>query len=106
MAQTHIGRLQTELKKAAAVLASFEDFRSPVNQAAVAAIWNAAGEGWIVRVAVREAGEHGAFYHGRITRPSARGMWEGWEVLADDGELVHEVSATSFVSVLLERDKR
>lgn len=101
MAQTHIGRLKAELNRAAAALASFDEFRSPVNQAAVVAIWGAAGDGWIVRVAVREEGEHGVFYQGRITRPSARGTWEGWEVLADDGELVHEVNANMFVSVRL-----
>jgi hypothetical protein len=108
MAQTLIGKLKGELDRASTMLGILEDgFRSPVNQAAVAAIWGAAGDGWIVRVAVREEGEHGAFYRGRITRPSsARGTRGGWEVLADDGELVHGVNASTFVSVLLEQDKR
>jgi len=96
MTQTHIGGLKRELLKAAATLEAFEEFRSPVNQAAVVAIWGAAGDGWIVEVAVRE--EHGVFYRGRITAVGRRG---GWEVLADDGELVPNVTADMFVSVML-----
>lgn len=99
MTKTHIGRLVQELKGAAAALASFEEFRSPVNQEVVSAVWFAAGQNdQIVRVAVRE--EHGTFYRGRITEVGTRG---GWEVLADDGELVPNVTADMFVSVLLER---
>lgn len=100
MAQTHIGRLATELKQAAVALEQFEEFRSPVNQEVVSAVWSAANDysDRIVRVAVRE--EHGTFYRGRITEVGTRG---GWEVLADDGELVPNVTADMFVSVLLER---
>lgn len=97
MASTHIGRLQNELERAAQGLKTFEEFRSPVNQAAVAAIWSAAGDDRIVKVAIREG--HGLFYRGRITAPSKRG---NWEVLADDGELVGEVTADMFASVRLE----
>lgn len=97
MAQTHIGRLATELKQAAAALEQFEEFRSPVNQEVVSAVWFAAGQhDQHVRVAVRE--EHGTFYRGRITEVGAKG---GWEVLADDGELVPNVTAAMFVSVML-----
>lgn len=101
MTQTHIGSLKTELLKAAAALETFEEFRSPVNQAAVAAVWGAAGDGWAVHVAVREA--HGTFYRGRIVAVGSKG---GWEVLADDGDLVPNVTADMFVSVRLEEDKR
>lgn len=97
MAQTHIGRLATELKQAAATLEQFEEFRSPVNQEVVSAVWFAAGEhDQHVRVAVRE--EHGTFYRGRITEVGTKG---GWEVLADDGELVPNVTASMFVSLML-----
>lgn len=97
MAQTHIGRLATELKQAAATLEQFEEFRSPVNQEVVSAVWFAAGEhDQHVRVAVRE--EHGIFYRGRITEVGTKG---GWEVLADDGELVPNVTASMFVSLML-----
>lgn len=97
MAQTHIGRLATELKQAAAALEQFEEFRSPVNQEVVSAVWFAAGEhDQHVRVAVRE--EHGTFYRGRITEVGTKG---GWEVLADDGELVPNVTASMFVSLML-----
>lgn len=98
MTKTHIGRLAQELKDAAATLASFEEFRSPVNQEAVSAIWTAANDysNRIVSVAVRE--EHGTFYRGRITEVGTKG---GWEVLADDGELVPNVTADMFVSVWL-----
>ncbi|QJD53838.1 hypothetical protein SEA_KELA_278 [Streptomyces phage Kela] len=99
MAQTHIGRLATELKQAAVALEQFEEFRSPVNQEVVSAVWFAAGQhDQHVRVAVRE--ERGTFYRGWITEVGTRG---GWEVLADDGELVPNVTADMFVSVLLER---
>lgn len=97
MAQTHIGRLAAELKQAAATLEQFEDFRSPVNQEVVSAAWFAAGQhDQHVRVAVRE--EHGTFYRGRITEVGTKG---GWEVLADDGELVPNVTADMFVSLML-----
>lgn len=97
MAQTHIGRLAAELKQAAATLEQFEDFRSPVNQEVVSAVWFAAGQhDQHVRVAVRE--EHGTFYRGRITEVGTKG---GWEVLADDGELVPNVTADMFVSLML-----
>jgi hypothetical protein len=97
MAQTHIGRLAAELKQAAATLEQFEDFRSPVNQEVVSAVWFAAGRNdQHVRVAVREA--HGTFYRGRITEVGTKG---GWEVLADDGELVPNVTADMFASVML-----
>lgn len=97
MTRTHIGRLVDELKDAAAALASFEEFRSPVNHAAVSAVWFAKKDEQVVRVAIRES--HGTFYRGQITGMSPNG---GWDVLADDGELVPYVSADSFVSVKLE----
>lgn len=93
---THIGRLRDELRKAADVLAVFEDFRSPVDQAVVAAVWSSKGDDEIVQVAVREY--TGTFYRGRIVEPSAKG---GWVVLADDNDLVPSVSATTFVSIRL-----
>lgn len=98
MTKTHIGRLVNELKEAATALASFEEFRSPVNQAVVSAAWAAAQrDDQLVLVAIREG--HGAFYRGRITEVGTRG---GWEVLADDGELVPNVTADMFVSIRLE----
>jgi hypothetical protein len=100
MTKTYLGRLADTLKDAAAALDTFREFRSPVNQAAVVAIWGAAGDGWTVKVAIRE--EHGTFYRGRITAVGSKG---GWEVLADDGELVPNVTADMFVSVHLMQDK-
>lgn len=101
MTQTHIGRLAQELKDAALALESFREFRSPVNQDVVSAVWAAAQrDDMIVRVAIRE--EHGTFYRGRITEVGTRG---GWEVLADDNELVPNVTADMFVSVHLESKK-
>lgn len=99
MTKTHIGRLAEELAEAAAKLKAFEEFRSPVNQAVVSAVWEKANNysNQVVRVAVRE--EYGTFYRGRITEVGTRG---GWEVLADDGELVPNVTADMFVSVVLE----
>jgi hypothetical protein len=96
MTSTHIGRLKNELELAASALKGFEEFSSPVNHAAVEILQDNRPDGWIVRVAVRE--DHGTFYRGRITGQSARG---NWVVLADDGELVHEVTADTFVSVRL-----
>lgn len=99
MAGMHINRLVHELEQAARTLKGFEDFRSPVNHAVVAAVWEAANN-WtdrIVTVAIRE--DHGTFYRGRITGTSANG---NWEVLADDGELVAGVTADTFVSIRLE----
>lgn len=93
---THIGRLREELSKAAGALALFEDFRSPVNHAVIAALWGAKGENEIIQVAVQEY--TGTFYRGRILEPSAR---EGWVVLADDNDLVPGVTADMFVSVRL-----
>jgi hypothetical protein len=96
MAQTHIGRLKAELERAAGALRDFEEFRSPFSQPVVSAVWAAAQQGSlpVVRVAVRE--DHGVFYRGQIVKPSRKG---NWEVLADDGELVPEVTADMFVSV-------
>lgn len=98
MTQTHIGRLQTELKRAAAALASFEEFRSPVNQAVVLAAWTGKRKDQIIRVAVHEDGT-GTFYRGQITDPSMNG--KGWVVLADDHEVVGCVTASMFASVML-----
>ena len=97
MTSTHIGRLRNELELAASALKRFEEFRSPVNHAVVSAVWHAKKDDQIVRVAIRE--DHGHFYQGRIEGISANG---GWDIVADDGELVPYVSASAFVSVRLE----
>lgn len=96
MTLTHIGRLAAELDRAAAALRSFEDFRSPVNEAVVRAAWTEARLGRQLLVAVRE--EHGTFYRGRITEAVQGG---GWSVLADDGDFVPKVTANMFVSIRL-----
>lgn len=97
MADTHIQKIQAELERSLAALKGFEEFRSPVNHAVVSAVWHAKKGDQIVRVAIRE--DHGHFYRGRIEGVSANG---GWNILADDGELVPYVSADAFVSVRLE----
>lgn len=97
MARTHIGRLRDELERAAQQLKAFEDFRSPVNRRALVILWDGLKGNEILRVAVRE--DHGTFYQGRITRLTDRA---NWEVLADDGELVPEVTFDTFVSVRVE----
>ncbi|AXH66430.1 hypothetical protein SEA_SATIS_281 [Streptomyces phage Satis] len=97
MADTHIKKLRSTLEQAADALKGFEEFRSPVNHAVVSAVWHAKKDDQIVRVAIRE--DHGHFYRGRIEGISANG---GWDIVADDGELVPYVSADSFVSVRLE----
>lgn len=96
MVNTHIGDLVAELKRAAAALDRFEEFRSPVDQAIVSAVWKEAADrsDKIVTVAVREY--TGTFYRGRIAEVGNKG---GWEVLADDGELVPNVTADMFVSI-------
>lgn len=96
MVNTHIGDLVAELKRAAAALDRFEEFRSPVDQATVSAAWEKVNNytNRIVTVAVREY--TGTFYRGRITEVGNKG---GWEVLADDGELVPNVTADMFVSI-------
>lgn len=97
MAGMHINRLVHELEQAASRLKGFEDFRSPVNHAVVAATWVAREGDQVVKVAIRE--DHGTFYRGRIVGVGTRG---GWDVLADDGELVSGVTADMFVSIRLE----
>lgn len=99
MADTHIKKLSNELERAASALKQFEEFRSPVNQAAILAVWSAKTQDQHVRVAIRE--DHGHFYRGRIDGISKAG---GWNILADDGELVPYVSADAFVSVRLEHE--
>lgn len=96
MVNTHIGDLVAELKRAAAALDRFEEFRSPVDQTIVSAVWKEAADrsDKIVTVAVREY--TGTFYRGRITGTGTR---EGWEVLADDGDLIPNVTADMFVSI-------
>lgn len=96
MARTDIGRIRDTLEEAAQKLKIFEDFRSPVNHAVVVVLWNNKYDDQDLVVAVRE--DHGTFYRGRITEISRKG---NWTVLADDGELVAEVTADMFVSVRL-----
>lgn len=96
MTQTEIGRLRSELLKAAAALETFEEFRSPVNQAVVVAVWAAKRDDEIVQVAVRES-RTGIFYRSQIIDPSARS--DGWVVLADDREVVPGVSADMFAAI-------
>jgi hypothetical protein len=97
MTRTHIGRLKVELEKAAEILSSFEDFRSPLHQGVVAAVWLARKDGEVIKVAVRE--DHGTFYRGRIANASADG---NWVILADDGDLIPSVPASMFASIRLE----
>ena len=94
MTDTHIKRLKDELERAAGQLKAFEEFRSPVNRRAVVILWDGLASTEFLRVAIRE--DHGTFYQGRITKLTERG---NWEVLADDGELVPEVTPDTFVSV-------
>jgi hypothetical protein len=97
VADTHIKHLRDELTRTIETLKGFEEFRSPVNHEAVVAMWSAKRADQNVRVAIFE--EHGVFYRGRIEGVSKGG---GWDILADDGELVTTVAAASFVAVRVE----
>lgn len=95
MAKTSAGRLKGALEQMLLELEIFEEFRSPVNFAAVKVMFENKPEGADVRVAVREDG--GVFYRGTVSHVRAT----SFSVLADDGELVFGVTADMFVSAML-----
>lgn len=99
MAQTSIEKLKRQLEEAVIELKKFDDFRSVVNHDLVALVWDSKNDRETVKVAVLDYTGH--FYRGWIEGRSTSS--EGsWDILADDGELISGVSATSFVAVRLE----
>lgn len=96
MARTDLDGLRTKLRSALDALESFEEPISPVDSSAVLAMWNGKMDGQTARVVVRKNG--GALYQGRITGASTNACWT---VLADNGEMIRDVSADSFVAIRL-----
>lgn len=102
MTRTTIGNIKDVLEQAAQKLAVFDDFRSPVNYAAVRVLFQNCPPGSVLRVAVREE-ETGTFYRGRLHSHTIKAGGEGtFTILADDGDWVRDVKASRFVSLRLE----
>lgn len=98
---SQLGRLEMELKKTLVALDNFREFPGAVDHQALALIWENLPDGKYIYVAVRDANGH--FYRGRITGIERTG--NGFEVLADDSELVPRVEATSMVGVRIQDKK-
>lgn len=95
--KTQLGTLRDDLEQALSSLKSFDDFRSPLNEAAARIMYENLPDGMTVKVAIRDPG--GLFYRGKIY--SMRPDGTSFGILADDGDLVYGVTARMFVSVMV-----
>jgi hypothetical protein len=95
---SQIQNLETELGRALERLKHFREFTGALNYAGLKILLESKPEESVAQVAVRDSTGH--FYRGRIdgVRPGG----ESFEVLADDGELVHGVTAEQIIAVRIQ----
>jgi hypothetical protein len=99
MARAQVNELRVALEGALASLKVFDDFRSPLNQAAAVTLYKSMPTGFVLKVAVRED-RTGTFYRGEVT--SMKADESSFAVLATDGDHVYGVTADMFVAVRME----
>lgn len=92
-----LGKLELVLEQALLEVQFFKQFSHAINHAALLHIFETKPEGSKVEVAARSA--NGAFYRGVLVNADSGGT--AFVVLADDGEYVSGVKASSILSVQL-----